>query len=329
MPSPDSDTTAHPGQALPDLSLFSVAVIWGLNIPIMKSGMVASERFWFNGIRLLISALVLAALALRDYRRGVRPAADITRRHILTYAVVVSVLYQFLFLLGISMTTSGNTALIICTVPMWTAIGARVFLGEQLRTIAWTGLFVAFFGTFIVTVLGEELDLSRSTFWGNVFVLIAALSWSAGTIYSRPLLGRISPMQLSALSAMIGLPFHLLIASPRIIEMPPYALDGSVWLALLYSGIFSTGIALALWNYGVQHAGAAHAAIIQNLVPVIAMGSAFLLRGETVTIAQCFGGTLIVGGLVIMRLGRTSTAASQKAPPPVAPHPTPCATKAN
>ncbi|MCP4783328.1 MAG: EamA family transporter [Fuerstiella sp.] len=54
----------------------------------------------------------------------------------------------------------------------------------------------------------------------------------------------------------------------------------------------------------VRHSGAAHAAIIQNLIPLIAILAAWLARGETATTTQLFGGGLIPGGLVIMRYGR-------------------------
>jgi drug/metabolite transporter (DMT)-like permease len=300
----DHSSKPRDDSTLPDLSLIGVALIWGVNIPLMKTGMDQSDRFWFNGIRLIISAFVLLCLGVREYRRGIRPATDLKRHHVVIYAVIVSVLYQFLFLLGISQTTSGNTALIISTIPVWTAVGATIFLNEKLRGLAWLGLSVAFAGTLIVTFQKDDIGLSREHLVGNLCILGAALSWAAGTIYSRPLLKKISPLQLSAWSASLGLPFHLLIAAPAILAFPAYATNLSVWMALLYSGVFSTGLALAMWNFGVQYAGAAHAAIIQNLVPVVAMASAFLLRNESVTEPQMFGGGLIIGGLLIMRFGR-------------------------
>ena len=115
---------------LSDISLISVAFIWGINIPFMKNGLDQMDWFAFNAIRLVFSALVLAGLASNEYRRGHRPAATLRKRNVLVYAVVVSGVYQFLFLLGISRTTSANTALIISTIPMWTALAARVFLLE-------------------------------------------------------------------------------------------------------------------------------------------------------------------------------------------------------
>lgn len=297
----------HPVRTgLSDAALLSVAIIWGVNIPIMKTGMESSDPFWFNGMRMVVSAIVLGAFALREFRRGIRPAPGLAIRELLIYAVIISILYQFLFLLGIAQTTSGNTALIISTIPMWTAIGARIVLNERLRRLAWVGLITAFTGTLLVTFQGGEIDISQTSLVGNLCVLAAAFGWTAGTIYSRPLLRKISPMQLSAVSAAVGAPFHFLYALPTIVELPSYTFSGSVWMALLYSGIFSTGLALPLWNFGVQHAGAAHAAVIQNLVPVVAIAGAWLMRGEPVTVPQWAGGLLIIGGLLVMRFGRSA-----------------------
>ena len=50
----------------PDASLLGVALIWGVNIPIMKIGLEQVDVYVFNAIRLVISAIVLATLALRD-----------------------------------------------------------------------------------------------------------------------------------------------------------------------------------------------------------------------------------------------------------------------
>ncbi len=289
---------------LSDISLISVAFIWGINIPFMKNGLDQMDWFAFNAIRLVFSALVLAGLASNEYRRGHRPAATLRKRNVLVYAVVVSGVYQFLFLLGISRTTSANTALIISTIPMWTALAARVFLLERLKLLAWFGLVVAFAGTLIVALQKPDLELGRQTLIGNLCIVGAALGWAAGTVISRPLLKSISPMQLSAWSAVIALPFHVAIAAPALGESVKQLANPAVLAILLYSGVFSTGLALPMWSFGVRHAGAARASAFQNLVPVIAIASAWLVRGEAAGWIQVVGGGLIIGGLVIMRTAK-------------------------
>jgi drug/metabolite transporter (DMT)-like permease len=59
-----------------------------------------------------------------------------------------------------------------------------------------------------------------------------------------------------------------------------------------------------MWSFGVKHAGAAHATMFQNLSPIVAIVSAWLMLGEPLNPAQAVGGALILGGLLIMRSGR-------------------------
>ncbi len=291
----------------PDASLLGVALIWGINIPIMKNGLDQIDIFVFNAVRLAISAAVLALFAWQERRRSRTSVGGISVSQLLVYAVMVSAAYQLLFLLGIARTTSGNTALIIATVPMWTALLARIFLGEKLRRIAWWGLSVALAGTVIVALQRSDLATGREHLLGNFIVLGAALMWSGGTVYSRTLLAKISPVRLSAAAAALALPLHVLFAAGRYESSLPALRSLELWGIIIYSGVFSTGLALPMWNLGVRHAGAAHAAVIQNLIPLIAIVAAWLTRGESATAAQLFGGALILGGLVTMRLGRQRT----------------------
>jgi drug/metabolite transporter (DMT)-like permease len=291
----------------PDASLFGVALIWGINIPMMKIGLDQLDIFVFNAVRLAISSLVLAIFAMRERSRGVLPKRGITGWQVVIYAVMVSAVYQLLFLLGIARTTSGNTALIIATVPMWTALLARIAIGEKLRQLAWCGLLTALVGTIIVALQKGDVTTGRAHLVGNLMILAAALLWACGTVYSRPLLQRISPMQLSAAASVIALPVHLLFAVGRYESSLPVLQSTNLWLIILYAGVLSSGLALPMWNYGVRHAGAAQAAVVQNLIPLIAIMAAWVSRGEPATSAQLVGGALILGGLAMMRWARSST----------------------
>jgi drug/metabolite transporter (DMT)-like permease len=44
--------------------------------------------------------------------------------------------------------------------------------------------------------------------------------------------------------------------------------------------------------------------MFQNLSPIVAIISAWLILAEPLNVAQAAGGTLILGGLIIMRSGR-------------------------
>lgn len=301
---------------LAELALLSVAVIWGVNIPVMKVALETGiSPYALNAFRLIVSAIVLQAFAWHEFSGGVRPSGSLQFWRVFVYAIVVSVAYQFLFLMSVSKTTSADIALIMATVPMWTALKARVFLKERISVTAWLGLLTAFSGTLIVTLCRPPASVSAvagtiaypERFLGNVLALLAALAWAGGTVFSRPLMKSISPTQLSACSATLGLPFHLLIAGATMSSGVPLLKQVPLQLCILYSGILSTGLALSMWSFGVKHSGASQAAMFQNLSPVIAIVAAWLWRGEPLEFYQMIGGSMIIGGLIIMRSGRRPT----------------------
>ena len=311
---PDIQTRTPPPRLwLAELSLLSVAIIWGVNIPIMKIALdMGIDRFSLNGLRLVVSAASLLIFATIERRSGVVPDLRGRWPRILCYAVLVSGLYQLLFLLAVSQTTSADIALIMATVPLWTAIGARFLLREIRGRLAWTGLLVAFAGTVLVTLSGSadnsdanvDAVVARQRLVGNIIALLAAIAWSGGTILSRPMLKSITPLQLAAISTVICLPMHLGIAWQSLPSGIARLSSIPLFSCLLYSGVLSTGLAMPMWSYGVKYAGAAHATMFQNLSPIVAIVSAWLILGESVSTAQAFGGALILGGLFIVRGAR-------------------------
>jgi drug/metabolite transporter (DMT)-like permease len=290
----------------PDASLIGVALIWGINMPIMKLGLAGMDRFAFNALRLTLSAAVLVPLAWREAPKPATPENPPLPRpeglwkRVVVYAVIASGFYQWLFLLGISNTTASNGSLIMATVPLWTALLAWLLLGDRLRGWAWLGLALVILGTLIVAVPQGGLA-HGGRLLGNLYLLLAAMVWSLGTVLSRRVLPYFSPLRLAAISASLMLPFQFLLAGGGLGGVGPALRDQRTWLPLIYSGVLSTGLALPMWNYGVRWAGAPQAAAYQNLVPAVALATAWLALGEPVSITQFLGGALIVGGLVLLR----------------------------
>ena len=304
MTRPSSEKSTSSSVFWAESSLLAIALIWGINIPIMKTGLEAVDKFQFNAIRLVISAATLVLFAVRERRRASYQPSSVRLSELIIYSLMVSLAYQLLFLFGLNGASAGNTALILATTPMWTALLASLFLGEALTRMAWMGLVVAMTGTMIVAVQKGVSTDSRYLV-GNLLVLAAALVWAAGTVYSRPLLKRISSIQLAAWAASIALPVHVLVALFRPWDELSQFNTTGIWLTVLYAGVLSSGLTQPMWHFGVRIVGAAHAAIIQNLIPLIALLAAWATRGETPTGSQLFGGALILLGLVAMRRGRT------------------------
>jgi drug/metabolite transporter (DMT)-like permease len=287
-----------------DACLLTTAIIWGVNIPVVKFATSNVDAMVFNAIRMLFSVAALAALAWFESRHRPVDWKKIPWARVIIFSIFSGVIYQTLFMLGIKQTTAANTALLMASMPMWTAIISLLFIGERLPAITWIGLFVTFLGTAIVVGAKGDLDFGREYLIGNLLILAASMAWSSVTVISRPLMQSISPLQLAFLSCAMSTPIQLLIVSPKISENVQGLISLQILACLLFSGGLSTGLAPATWNFGVKRLGGSHAAVYQNVVTLVAVLGGWWVLGEPQLITQWIGGGLTIAGLFIMRRGR-------------------------
>lgn len=213
--------------------------------------------------------------------------------------------YQVVFILGIKGTTAGNSAIIMASSPVWTALIAMSLYKERLSKPAWIGLLLSIMGAVFVSVTGgKKISFTTEFLAGNLLILAAAICWGSYTTFSKPATRFIDPKGLTLLGLLLSFPFNVLIAIPHLGEVVWEEVSVVTWIAIIYSGGLSTGLAVVAWTFSVKQVGATHTAVFGNLVPVVAIIASYFILGEDILFAQLLGGSLIVGGLILMRLNR-------------------------
>lgn len=287
--------------------LFTIFV-WGLNFPVVKAVLQIMHPHVLNALRFVVSTIVLGGLYVYDRRRRGLPLWKPLRDHTIQIAalgILGFVFYQLCFILGLDYTTAGNAALIMASAPLWTAVVGRAFRTEHLAGASWFALVIVLVGTCVVVIGGSNgIHLGSNTFLGNLIMLAAAMFWGAYTAFSKPVLSYLSPTGLSFLSLLFALPFLFGIAIPFYGDTDWGGVQPIHWLAILFSGGLSTGLAIALWNNAIHVVGASNTAVFGNLVPLLALAFSYVLLGESIYVAQVVGGALVIGGLLIMRRAR-------------------------
>lgn len=298
------------GRGLADASLLLTTVLWGLNIVVVKDAIDRVDILAFNAIRLVLSTFALGCLALlaRNHvvDRSEAPAAPFPYGRVAVFVLFSGLVYPLFFIFGILRTTAGNTALLLATMPVWTAGLSFLFFRERLARLVWIGLFVSLVGTMIVIVSGGKVSLESKHAIGNLLILGAALAWASATVVSGPLLKTIAPMRLAFLSNLVTTPIHCLIAAPALASDIGKFYDSTLIVEVIYSGALSTGLAYGTWHYGVSKLGGSHASVYQNFVTLIAVVAAWVILGEALKMPQILGGLVLFLGLILMRRGRKS-----------------------
>ncbi len=292
-----------------ELALLGVVLIWGLNFPVVKGALRYMSPFAFNAFRFTLSVGLMAIPFYASWRKTSPGRRSFLRQRwktLLGLGLLGHVAYQVLFISGVHRTTSGNAALIMAGAPLWTALCGHLLHIERLRSLAWGGLLLSLTGTALVVIAGPaDVRFTQETLTGNMIMLLASTSWGAYTALSKPVLRRITPIELTFLTMATAPPILWLLALPEMATLPWSSIPLWVWLAIVFSGALSTGIAYMIWNSAIRQVGASHTAVFGNLVPFISLAGGYILLGEPVALMQILGGGLIIGGLLLMRRARS------------------------
>lgn len=295
---PGHATSTRPGVWLTDLTLVMVALIWGVNFPIVKFGTSLVDPLAYNGIRVALAAVLLTVIV--TIGRAPFPARR-TIGALLALGVLGNGVYQLLFVEGIARTRASDAALFIAASPAFIALIGRMRGVERISARAAIGIALSIIGIALV-VLGTATGAAgHASVLGDALVLAGSLSWALYTVLLKPYTHEVSGMQLSAFTMVGGAIPLFAVAWPAIASAPWRSVPALGWAAVAYSGVFALVVAYYFWYRGVRVIGPTRTAMYSNLQPVIAVLVAWPMLGETPTPWQIVGAVCIIGGLLLTR----------------------------
>lgn len=283
-----------------ELLLLIVVVIWAANYPIAKYALGGMSAFAFNAVRYVVAAIVLAIILAG--RNSWMPVAREDWRDLLRAGVIAGIVYQLAFILGLDLTTAGNSAIMLSTSPLWTVLINSRMHGEKITRPVWIGMALSLCGVALIIIgSGKKIELGSNELVGDIITLAAASLWGLNTNLQKPLLRKYSALQLAAIMIGIGAAGLTIIGIPSLIATSWSTLHWSFYVAAFFSGALSIGIANAFWSYGVQRLGPRRTANFNNLVPVLAAALSFVMLRERLLPIQMAGAVVTVIGVWIAR----------------------------
>ena len=216
-------------------------------------------------------------------------------------------IYMIVFNKGCETVTAATSSVIIATVPVITAILARLFYREKMSVIQWVATGLEFSGVIVLTVLDSAFSLNSGILW----LILAAISLSSYNLLQRKLTKTYSGLQASAYSIFAGTLMLAVFIPDSVREAgsaPPVQL---IYIAIL--GVFSSAIAYATWAQAIKKAK--NTASVSNymfLTPFLTTLLGFILAGEMPDISAIVGGAIIMTGVLIFNFGGKLTASMRR-----------------
>jgi drug/metabolite transporter (DMT)-like permease len=220
--------------------------------------------------------------------------------------------FPLLLYRGLQLTMATDAVLINATGPLVTAILAAILLKERLFPRHVLGGVISFFG---VTLIVSGGILEKLVQWhvnvGDLYVLVAVVLWGLYSVIGRRATRSGSVFSVTAISTWMALPLFLGAAAAGWQPAPTHW-SLHLLLAVVYIGIFPSGVAFLSWNEGVRRVGPNRAMVFYNMLPVYGSILGVILLGESLGVEHFIGGGLIVAGSLIAIWPELRTAAGKR-----------------
>ena len=255
-------------------------------------GAQAIDAESFTIVRLLSGSLALMIILWFTGRAGNKTSRGSWPASVALFLYAAAFSYAYISL------DTGTGALILFGAVQVTMIVLSIRAGNRLHVLEWAGVGTAFAG-FVFLVLPGVSAPSPS---GFLLMSLAGVAWGSYTLMGK---GSKDPLADTSYNFLRTTPMLLILVLMALSSSPKYSSQG-ILLAVL-SGAIASGLGYTIWYTALRGLSTTQAAVVQLFVPVIAAMGGVAFSAETITLRLLESTVLILGGILLVVLGRHRT----------------------
>ncbi|KQP37123.1 DMT family transporter [Pseudorhodoferax sp. Leaf274] len=270
-----------------------LSALWGASFLFMRNAALELGPLPTAAARVGIAALCLLPLL---WRRGLWP--DLVRHHrpVLFVGLLNSGIPFALYSYAVLSISTGLSAILNATVPLFGAVVAWAWLRERPGASRSLGLALGFVGVALLAWNKASFTPkagAAATGWAVLACLLACICYALAASFTKRYLGDVKPLVLAAgsqLGATLGL------ALPALWLWPGQTPSLKALASLAAVGVLCTALAYILFFRLIAKVGPARTLTVTFVVPVFGVLYGTLLLGEALTPAMLGCGAVILCG---------------------------------
>jgi drug/metabolite transporter (DMT)-like permease len=285
------------------------SLVAGCFVLVGFSGALVSWASAPNSV-LLVLRLVIAAAALGIVFARRRPFSVLRRRDLWPKLLLMGPLdggSLLAYFFAIRATGVAVATFFLFMQPVWVALLAPHLLKTATEKVVYFSLGVALVGLGVIiapSLLGDGATFSAV---GVVAGLASGVLYAFFHLLVKSLTRELESTTIVTVECILDAIVILPLALWQVLVVG-MTLTGKDLVAAAILGLVCTAIAYTMWVEGVARIRVQHSSILGFLTPVVAPLFAWVLLGESVTLATAVGGLLIVSaGVFVVVLGQSES----------------------
>jgi drug/metabolite transporter (DMT)-like permease len=306
-----------PSRAQIWLALWAVYLLWGATYLAIRVGVhpshgVGLPPLILAGARFTLAGALMLLITLRRPAPDGRPDPLGAKQWYAAAVIGLALPFGGNGLVSIAEKSipSGTAAVVVATVPIWAAVIAAALGRERLSINHIAGLVLGFGG---VAALVVGTGSGRASVAGVLIVVVAALSWAAGSVWStnapisrRPLVATGMEMVCGGIACFITA-----AATGEFSKLHRDEFTAHAWLAFAYLVVAGSMVAYTAYVWLLRNAELSLVTTYAFVNPVVAVILGAVILSEPFTIRSAIATVAVVAGVILM-LRRKAT---EPAPP--------------
>ena len=251
-------------------------------------------------LRMAFSVPFFIGVALWAKRQHAEPLSRHDQMLVLILGLIGYYLSSFLDFLGLQYISAGLERLILFLYPTMTVILTALVYKRAITRKVMAAMALCYMG--IALVFFHDLGmLQGSIMLGASLVFASTLSYSVYLVVAEHAVARIGPARFTAYPMIVACTASLLqfgLTHPiQSLELPV-----QVYQLALAMAIFSTLLPVFLLSHAIRRIGSGSTSLIGSVGPVSTIGMAYVFLGETVSLLQIAGSTLVLVGVLVISM---------------------------
>jgi len=210
---------------------------------------------------------------------------------------------QTLFLKGLHLTSSIDAAIMMVTTPILVLIIAAIAIKEKISFLKFSGIVIGFSGAVFLALQGINTSDSDSSFIGDLYVFINALSWGTYLVLVKPLMKKYHTITILKWTFLFGLPLVLPFGIADAVNFNWENLETKIILFALFVIVFTTFVAYLLNTYALKELSPSIAGAYIYMQPLLtALIAIYIFHKADLSWQKIISALMIFAGVYIVSM---------------------------